>query len=149
MSPRSSAYVYLGPTSDHHWYHCLDLITQRVIIAHHVMFDEYHFPFIYFHLTMDVSVYDPFLSNDVPSPLSSTHPISVTHIIDASSVVPVNSPTDLSLSPTSSLVPTPPPHLSHPMVKRSHTGSLRSKKIFNLAATTDVSYSQIHCSGSL
>ncbi|GJU19839.1 ribonuclease H-like domain-containing protein [Tanacetum coccineum] len=48
LAPRSTACVYLGPSSDHRGSRCLDLITQRVIISCHVTFDEDHLPYSFF-----------------------------------------------------------------------------------------------------
>lgn len=39
LVPRSYVYVYLGPCIDHRGYHCLDLITQKIILSRHVVFD--------------------------------------------------------------------------------------------------------------
>ena len=37
--------MFLGYPSAHKGYHCLDLSTHRIIISHHVVFDEFSFPF--------------------------------------------------------------------------------------------------------
>lgn len=67
LSPRSSACIYLGPSPDHRGHLCLDLITQRVLISRHVIFDEDHFPFTDFHTKPDESDYDHFISEDLPA----------------------------------------------------------------------------------
>ena len=45
LSPRSSLCVFLGYSSDHKGYRCLDLHSNRIIISCHVVFDESVFPF--------------------------------------------------------------------------------------------------------
>jgi hypothetical protein len=45
LSPRSSLCVFLGYSSDHKGYQCLDLHYNRIIISRHVVFDEAVFPF--------------------------------------------------------------------------------------------------------
>jgi hypothetical protein len=44
LAPRSTRCVFLGYSSDHKGYHCLDLSTNRLIVFRHVVFDEYSFP---------------------------------------------------------------------------------------------------------
>jgi hypothetical protein len=45
LALRSTACVFLGYPSSHKGYHCLDLVTKRIIISSHVVFDETLFPF--------------------------------------------------------------------------------------------------------
>ena len=45
LSPRSTMCVFLGYSSDHKGYRCLDRSSNRVIISRHVIFDETSFPF--------------------------------------------------------------------------------------------------------
>jgi hypothetical protein len=44
LSPRSTRCVFLGYSSDHKGYRCLDLSTNRLIVSQHVVFDEASFP---------------------------------------------------------------------------------------------------------
>jgi histone deacetylase 1/2 len=45
LAPCSTACVFLGYPSSHKGYRCLDLVTKRIIISRHVVFDETLFPF--------------------------------------------------------------------------------------------------------
>jgi hypothetical protein len=45
LSPRSSLCVFLGYSSDHKGYRCLDLHSNRIIVSRHVVFDETLFLF--------------------------------------------------------------------------------------------------------
>jgi hypothetical protein len=44
LSPRSTRCLFLGYSSDHKGYRCLDLASNRIIISRHVVFDEDVFP---------------------------------------------------------------------------------------------------------
>jgi hypothetical protein len=44
LTPQSTWCVFLGYSSDHKGYHCLDLSTNRLIISQHEVFDEDSFP---------------------------------------------------------------------------------------------------------
>jgi hypothetical protein len=44
LSPCSTRCVFLGYSTDHKGYHCLDLSTNCLIISRHVVFDEDSFP---------------------------------------------------------------------------------------------------------
>jgi hypothetical protein len=44
LSPRSIRCVFLGYSVDHKGYRCLDLLTNRLIVSQHVLFDEDSFP---------------------------------------------------------------------------------------------------------
>ncbi|KAJ9563458.1 hypothetical protein OSB04_008618 [Centaurea solstitialis] len=119
LAPRSSACVYLGPSTDHRGYRCLDLITQKVIISRHVNFDETHFPFPDFQPRPSSEDYDAF----DPPPAESSGTSS--------------SPSTSSAEP--SQPPAPAATSGHPMTTRSRTGSLKPKQIFNLSVTSDIS----------
>ncbi|KAJ9536095.1 hypothetical protein OSB04_un000733 [Centaurea solstitialis] len=134
LAPRSSACVYLGPSTDHRGYRCLDLITQKVIISRHVNFDETHFPFPDFQPRPSSEDYDAF---EVDDSLSSLSPM-----FDTSSPSPVAGPPAASSSAPSaepSQPPAPTATSGHPMTTRSRTGSLKPKQIFNLSVTSDIS----------
>lgn len=44
LSPHSTLCVFLGYSSNHKGYRCLDLSTNRILISRHVVFDETSFP---------------------------------------------------------------------------------------------------------
>jgi hypothetical protein len=44
LSPHSTQCVFLGYSTDHKGYHCLDLSTNSLIVSQHVVFDEHSFP---------------------------------------------------------------------------------------------------------
>ncbi|KAJ9558152.1 hypothetical protein OSB04_012766 [Centaurea solstitialis] len=151
LAPRSSACVYLGPSTDHRGYRCLDLITQKVIISRHVTFDETHFPFPDFQPRPSSEDYDMF---DIDESLPSLSPMVDTSSpapdVDPSASVSSSQPPPAEPSGTSSspYVPTtglsqphsvPAATSSHPMTTRSRTGSLKPKQIFNLSVTSDIS----------
>jgi hypothetical protein len=46
LSPRSTRCLFLGYSSDHKGYRCLDLASHRIIISCHVVFDEDVFPLV-------------------------------------------------------------------------------------------------------
>ncbi|KAJ9566586.1 LOW QUALITY PROTEIN: hypothetical protein OSB04_002552 [Centaurea solstitialis] len=150
LAPRSSACVYLGPSTDHRGYRCLDLITQKVIISRHVNFDETHFPFPEFQPRPSSEDYDAFdVDDSLPSlsPMvdtSSPRPAAGPSASASSSQPPPAETSSTSSSPlASSAEPSLPPALAaisgHPMTTRSHTGSLKPKQIFNLSVTSDIS----------
>jgi hypothetical protein len=45
LAPHSSRCVFLGYSSEHKGYRCLDLSTNHLLVSQHVAFDESSFPF--------------------------------------------------------------------------------------------------------
>ncbi|KAE8809538.1 hypothetical protein D1007_13826 [Hordeum vulgare] len=45
LPPCSHPWVFLSYSPYHKGYHCLNRNTGRVVVSHHVIFDELHFPF--------------------------------------------------------------------------------------------------------
>jgi hypothetical protein len=72
LAPCSSLCVFLGYSENHKGYRCLDLNSNRLIISHHVVFDESSFPFAEKFDPLPSSDFD-FLSgfNAMPLPIGS------------------------------------------------------------------------------
>jgi hypothetical protein len=45
LAPRSTRCIFLGYSTDHKGYRCLDLTTNNIVISRHIVFDEADFPF--------------------------------------------------------------------------------------------------------
>ncbi|GKV48803.1 hypothetical protein SLEP1_g55595 [Rubroshorea leprosula] len=101
LAPRSTLCVFLGYSSHHKGFHCLNLETHRIIISRHVIFDEQSFPYT---STTSLS-HKPNSSSDFRTPF---------HLLD--NVLPLNSP-----SPISPFIPSPTanssPQISSPLSK--------------------------------
>jgi hypothetical protein len=83
FSPRSIPCIFMGYSSSHKGFRCLDPTTSRIYITRHAQFDEHHFPF---HHTSQAQ------------PMSS---LQISNFLE-----PSLSPTDMSL-------PSPAPHSQH------------------------------------
>jgi hypothetical protein len=46
LSPHSTSCVFLGYSPDHKGYRCLDIVTHRILISRHIVFDEDVFPLV-------------------------------------------------------------------------------------------------------
>lgn len=97
LTPRSTACVYLGPSPNHRGHRCYDLISNRIIVSRHVVFDEDHFPYASFNVPPSVSDYDDLVHDN-------TSPTLMSDIAPASS--PVN-PSIPDADPTASTVVPP------------------------------------------
>jgi hypothetical protein len=65
LAPRSSLCVFLGYSSEHKGYRCLELESNRILTSRHVVFDESFFPFADMPTTpMESSVLDFLLEDD-------------------------------------------------------------------------------------
>jgi hypothetical protein len=72
LDPRSAKCVFLGYSSHHKGYRCLDLLSNRVILSRHVVFDESTFPFAEQQPTassQDFDFLDTITTNPVPPPI--------------------------------------------------------------------------------
>jgi hypothetical protein len=80
--------VFLGYPPSQKGYRCLDLSTRKIIISHHVVFDETHFPFAASKPRPDS--FDFLLQDILPAPAPSTSDARHTR----ASVVPASSTSD-------------------------------------------------------
>lgn len=145
LQPRSTECVFLGFSSNHRGYKCLDLSSNKIILSRHVIFDETSFPFSRLHkpspqsydfLTDESSPYlthffvnDSLMNNNYP-PANTTNPES-----PPSSPL-TDTPTSTSSSYGSPTPPPPPPTNNRSMVTRSQHGIFKPKKHFNLSSNT-------------
>jgi hypothetical protein len=76
LDPRSAKCVFLGYSSHHKGYRCLDPLSNRVILSRHVVFDESTFPFAEQQPTassQDFDILDTITTNPVPPPIGPAH----------------------------------------------------------------------------
>jgi hypothetical protein len=76
LGPRSCRCVFLGYSSDHKGYRCLDLTTNCLLISRHVVFDESSFPFASSDPPPD-DLDSLFSSSPVVYPIAPPYPSSV------------------------------------------------------------------------
>ncbi|WVZ17679.1 hypothetical protein V8G54_010661 [Vigna mungo] len=129
LQARSTPCAFLGYPSHHRGYKCYDLLSGKIIISCHVIFDETQFPFSKIH-DPSPSVYDP-LGQDSRPPSPQPTPPAPTIQILASPNTPLSSLTT-SHQP---LVPNPRPHQ---MTTRSQHGIVKPnpKYAHNLSTST-------------
>jgi hypothetical protein len=96
LAPRSSLCVFLGYSSEHKGYRCLELGSNRIITSRHVVFDESFFPFA------DMST-SPMASSALDFLLDDS---DLTAPIPGARIVHAGTPPDAHGAPES---PTPPP----------------------------------------
>jgi hypothetical protein len=109
LAPRSTGCVFLGYTTDHKGYRCLDLPTNRLIVSRHVVFDEDSFP-----LAASPNLTDLDFLCDSGSPISTIGtPVSLTDsstelACQPAPIVPSGFETHVALMPVPLLVPRVP-----------------------------------------
>uniref|UniRef100_A0A2N9EVL6 Integrase catalytic domain-containing protein n=1 Tax=Fagus sylvatica TaxID=28930 RepID=A0A2N9EVL6_FAGSY len=137
---RSKKCIFLGYSSNHRGYRCLDFSTNRVYISRDVVFNEQDFP-AKTSPSLRVSTENPRLEESVllpPPPHSGLSPpsspplISLTELDTTPPSPPSTTPTSLPPLPetTFSSIPFEPPQdppPTHRMITRSMTGSTRPK----------------------
>ena len=94
LAPRSTLCVFLGYSPHHKGYRCLDRSTNRVIISHHVSFDEGSFPFAEPSSPVsgvDFEFLDDYTTN-VPAPIGPSPLVSSTGPCADSAALPHAAP---------------------------------------------------------
>ncbi|KAJ9548922.1 hypothetical protein OSB04_021465 [Centaurea solstitialis] len=138
LALRSIPCVFLGYSSQHRGFRCLDLSTRRIIISRHVVFDESIFPFgsatptnpPSYSFLDDPSDTSPIMRNI----LHSHHPPP-----NPTAPSPNHSSADIQgnhLPPSLSSASSPTPHPTHPMTTRSKSGIVKPTQRLNLHTTS-------------
>jgi hypothetical protein len=108
LSPRSTRCLFLGYSPNHKWYHCLDLVSHRILISRHVVFDEDMFPLAGSSPPTDL---DSLLESDpVPPPPQAPR------------LAPLTAPREASMPPLAPLLTphaTSTPSLAPPLMPRA------------------------------
>jgi hypothetical protein len=113
-SPRSTHCLFLGYSSDHKGYQCLDLASHRIIISRHVVFDEDVFPLAGPSSPTDL---DSLLESDPVSPSSQVPRPALLPAPRAAStprLTPIPAPRAVpstTLAPRAAPSTTPAPHV--------------------------------------
>jgi hypothetical protein len=76
LAPRSCRCVFLGYSSEHKGYRCLDLITNRLLVSWHIVFDESSFPFASSGTPLD-DLDSLFSSSHAVRPIAPLYPSSI------------------------------------------------------------------------
>jgi hypothetical protein len=106
LFPRSTRCLFLGYSSDHKGYQCLDLASHRIIISRHVIFDEDVFPLASPSPSTDL---DSLLESDPVSPSSQAPrlaPLPAPRATSTSRLAPILAP---RAAPSTTLAPIPAP----------------------------------------
>jgi hypothetical protein len=117
LSPRSTLCLFLGYSSDHKGYRCLDLASHRIIISCHVVFDEDVFPLAGPSPPTDL---DSLLESD-PVPTTSQAPrlapLPTPRVASTPRLTPIPAPhaaPSITPAPRAALSTTPAPHAAPP-----------------------------------
>ncbi|KAJ9548616.1 hypothetical protein OSB04_021159 [Centaurea solstitialis] len=156
-----------GLSANHRGHHYYDLISHRIIISRHLVFDEDHFPYASFNASPPVSAYDDlvddsysstlvfvvtptqstFLDSSQTSQVAPTTPGSA--IPTATTSIPFDAPSTSEAPPAANATAgddvTPGPSFSHaissthPMTTRSRTENLKPRQHLNLSTVDSIS----------
>lgn len=138
LDSRSAPCVFIGYSSLHKGYKCLDPSTNKVYISRHVVFHETIFPFAHQLTSSSIS---PTVSQNTPEDISL--PLAI---------IPTTQP-PVPIIPESSSTPPPtsPPHSTHPMTTRTRDNTRKAKRFpdhIALASSSDpvepTCFSQAH-----
>jgi hypothetical protein len=79
LAPQSTKCIFLGYSTDHKGYQCLDLTTNNIIVSGHIVFYEVDFPFSASpRLTNNLDI---FLYDDSPGAAPMPAPLLVPHVL--------------------------------------------------------------------
>jgi hypothetical protein len=120
LAPRSSLCVFLGYSSEHKGYRCLELVSNHILTSRHVVFDESSFPFANMSTSpLASSALDFFLDDsDLTAPLPGAT-FACAGTVDRATVAPTLPHSPLSAppapprSPPSAALRSPQPRAGH------------------------------------
>ncbi|KAK1432520.1 hypothetical protein QVD17_09417 [Tagetes erecta] len=123
LEPRSLPCIFIGYSSSHKGFRCLDPATNRVFISRHARFNESLFPFKDSHVSMDLhQLLVTTFCEDTPTSTSSHNPIKISSpIFDPPTPKSPSTFCPLCIAPTNQTPPTTPTH--DPLHTQSNTES--------------------------
>nr|GEV28169.1 ribonuclease H-like domain-containing protein [Tanacetum cinerariifolium] len=132
LEPRFTPCIFLGYPANHRGYRCLDLVTNKIIISRHVLFDEDVFPFRNF-TSSTKPIYNFLLPPiQTTSNVPTTEPF-VQHMDEPN--IPITP--HLTTLPTNPPQPdTPPSHNSTPIPRQTDTHPSHSSTPIPTSAQT-------------
>uniref|UniRef100_A0A6N2KNP9 Integrase catalytic domain-containing protein n=1 Tax=Salix viminalis TaxID=40686 RepID=A0A6N2KNP9_SALVM len=165
LSPRSIPCVFIGYSSLHKGFRCLDKKNNRVYVSRHVQFFEDHFPYatsvipssvgtdyVTFTETCDNS---PCSENSSPvggTPVCNQTPTHCAPCADSTPIImpplthsqPSSHEIALEVPPSVPSTTIQPSTSTHPMVTRARDGIVKRRIIHSLCAFTAPSWFQVH-----
>ncbi|XP_020679649.1 protein argonaute 1A-like [Dendrobium catenatum] len=127
LAPRSSICVFLGYSSQHKGYRCLDINTKCIYISRHVTFHEDQFPYKQLLHDTPATNSNPYTTPLTLLPTSTFRIQPQDHIKYSSPPVSTPSPNTLEVPPEPVLPPDSRPLPIHPMQTRLRSGKAAHK----------------------